>query len=332
MKRTSKLGAFAIIPAFALFLFNNCQRSYNIEQGDPLLSAQGDPTNNELQVAEPPVTVSSPEPSLSAPVDQQPVSVVPAPVEPPPAICSDVLGGTAHKATNGLVGSLYYAKESITDENARSLFPSSQSLIDLSVGEGALVVKSDKDIYLNQIAVAPRAFDTGFPLNDGTELLFPSGNKIVEWFALRLASNLALSLDEEEGFYQLAFVSDDGVLLDIAQEGGKLRLISDDDFHSPTMNCGTEAIELKHNQPSPINIQYFQGPRTEIAFSLLWKKVSSKNSALDANCGKSSYDLSNGQPYDRQRSLTQALSNGWQVIPSKNYILPEEKTNPCVIK
>jgi hypothetical protein len=103
-------------------------------------------------------------------------------------------------------------------------------------------------VYATQIDIAPRRFSEGFP---GVSDRF-------EWFAVRYAGNFEIS---RPGRHHFRLLSDDGARLSI---DGELA-IDNDGVHPPqsreadvNLGAGTHAIVL----------EYFQGPRYEIALQL----------------------------------------------------------------
>jgi hypothetical protein len=106
-------------------------------------------------------------------------------------------------------------------------------------------------VCMDQYNVAPRDWSTGFP---GVTNLF-------EWFALRTTTNIVVPMD---GSYSFKLNSDDGAKLYI---DGKL-VIDNDGQHAPTAKEAT--ITLTAGQHA-LGIDYFQGPRYQIALELYWK-------------------------------------------------------------
>jgi hypothetical protein len=106
-------------------------------------------------------------------------------------------------------------------------------------------------VCMDQYNVAPRDWSTGFP---GVTNLF-------EWFALHTTTNIVVPMD---GSYSFKLNSDDGAKLYI---DGKL-VIDNDGQHAPTAKEAT--ITLTAGQHA-LSIDYFQGPRYQIALELYWK-------------------------------------------------------------
>ncbi|HET9236053.1 MAG TPA: PA14 domain-containing protein [Oligoflexus sp.] len=106
-------------------------------------------------------------------------------------------------------------------------------------------------VCMDQYNVAPRDWSTGFP---GVTNLF-------EWFALHTTTNVVVPMD---GTYSFKLNSDDGAKLYI---DGKL-VIDNDGQHAPTAKEAT--VTLTAGQHA-LSIDYFQGPRYQIALELYWK-------------------------------------------------------------
>lgn len=106
-------------------------------------------------------------------------------------------------------------------------------------------------VCMDQYNVAPRDWSTGFP---GIANLF-------EWFALHTTTRLLVPAD---GSYSFKLNSDDGAKLYI---DGKL-VIDNDGQHAPTAKVAT--IDLSAGEHA-VTIDYFQGPRYQIALELYWK-------------------------------------------------------------
>ena len=94
-----------------------------------------------------------------------------------------------------------------------------------------------------------------------------------------------------EGRYEFALLSDDGSLLELDTDGDKqFELIVDNDgLHSTRLGCSSIAVNLKHKQLLPLQLKYYQGPRTHIALTLLARKLADNEMpGQDAYCGHAS--------------------------------------------
>ncbi len=105
-------------------------------------------------------------------------------------------------------------------------------------------------IYTKVLDIPTRSFTSGFP---GVTDRF-------EWFAIRYAGTFNV---DKEGDYAFRLVSDDGSRLII---DGK-KIIDNDGTHATQSAFGD--VYLASGQHS-IEVDYFQGPRDEIALQLFW--------------------------------------------------------------
>lgn len=144
-------------------------------------------------------------------------------------------------------------------QQGSEFFPITADVYELPVNTQKLPdfknVKKLAKVCMDQYSVAPREWSSGFP---GLPGLF-------EWFALRTSTRLLLATT---GTYTFKLNSDDGAKLYI---NGKL-LIDNDGQHAPTAK--EAAITLTAGEHD-LSIDYFQGPRYQIALELYWKKPGS---------------------------------------------------------
>ncbi|MBN2718565.1 MAG: hypothetical protein JXX14_22160 [Deltaproteobacteria bacterium] len=103
-------------------------------------------------------------------------------------------------------------------------------------------------LYACEWDIAPRAFDKGFP---GVETQF-------EWFAIRYTGAFGVS---ESGTYTFRINSDDGARLFI---DGK-EVLDNDGVHPPRSKSAKVHLQAGDHD---MRIEYFQGPRYEIALQL----------------------------------------------------------------
>lgn len=140
--------------------------------------------------------------------------------------------GSATSDSISLKGDIYYLPE------GASSLPDFSSLT--SVGS----------IYTKVLDIPTRSFTSGFP---GVTDRF-------EWFAIQYTGTFNV---DKEGDYAFRLVSDDGSRLFI---DGK-KIIDNDGIHASQSVSGN--VYLASGQHS-IEVDYFQGPRTEIALQLFW--------------------------------------------------------------
>lgn len=108
-------------------------------------------------------------------------------------------------------------------------------------------------IAVPNLDIAPRGFEQGFPGVDG---------ELVEWFGIRFNGSFNVV---EEGEYDLCLNSDDGSKLFLEDT----LVVDNDGIHGPK-----EACELVYLEPGEyvLRVEYFQGPRTQIALQFFWSK------------------------------------------------------------
>lgn len=193
--------------------------------------------------------------------------------------------------------------------------------------------KVDEALYLNDVNIPTRLFTSGFAKPDGNLLKDNLGNTLIEYFALRMEGLLKLSASDEEGDYLLSTLSDDGTVVQIKENNIWKTIITNDGSHSTQMGCANSTVKLTRNSEIPIRIFYNQGPRTEIANVLVWKKVDNIISDNHLQfCGQSSstdfWDPKNPSNYEGPwiRSL---YNLGWSIVKPENFLIPNNEVNPC---
>ena len=194
------------------------------------------------------------------------------------------------------------------------------------------------DLFFNQVNVIPTYFSEGFPSEAGPAFETPDGTVLMEWFGIRYNSLLRLTANQQPGDYQLAILSDDGVIVSASVDGsGKLTpLINNDDVHATKMGCATSAITMSADSHIPIQIDYFQGPRYYITNMLLWRRIPDRtvaSSPIDPSCGltgENSFYDSTKRPSVPNQNFQDLLNRGWEVVPPENFLLPmQNPLNPC---
>ena len=103
-------------------------------------------------------------------------------------------------------------------------------------------------IYVSSLNIPPRDFKEGFP----------GVTKRQEWFAINYTARFWI---QKPGLYRFALTSDDGSRLDI--DGRPV--VDNDGIHPPAMKSGS--IELAGGIHQ-MRVQYFQGPRLQVALML----------------------------------------------------------------
>lgn len=120
------------------------------------------------------------------------------------------------------------------------------------------------------LQIAPRPFKSGFPKL--TTKGVAGGGPLLEWFAIRFTGLIEATKTAE---YTFRLLSDDGAKLYI---DNKL-VIDNDGIHPPQAKEGKiKLTEGKHD----IVIEYFQGPKDQIALDLKWKRGNNPFTAVPA--------------------------------------------------
>lgn len=140
-------------------------------------------------------------------------------------------GDKARTAANQLEGKIYYLAEG------------TEALPDF-----AKFKPIEGSIYTDALNIEPRSFEEGFPgIADR-----------IEWFALAYTGKFGV---KRAGQYTFALLSDDGSRLYI---DGKL-VVDNDGVHGPGQAEGSVALKPGVHT---IRVEYFQGPRYDIALQL----------------------------------------------------------------
>lgn len=185
------------------------------------------------------------------------------------------------------------------------------------------ITVADTVILFGNINVPTRSFDQGFDIGGGKKLQNSRGENLIEWFSLDYSSEIKLDDADSEGLYQFATLSDDGAILWLDSGSGMQQIVNSDGYTSTRMACGG-AVQMKRNSRIPMRMKYFQGPRTEIAVTLLWRKVGSGN---DSGCGDAGHVwFNNGQPTAKYNNL---MAQGWKVMGVNNFQMTEVIPNVC---
>ncbi len=195
--------------------------------------------------------------------------------------------------------------------------------------------KSEKDIFLTDINVPTRMFTEGFSTSDGKVLKKDNEEKLIEYFGLKMSTHLVLAENDEEGFYELAVLADDGSNLIIKSGDGDNAdemLINNDGDHPTRMGCSSRVINLKKNAMLPIEMHYYQGPKYHISNVLIWRK--SATAGTDPSCGLlgNSLFFNPNKNSEKQPAYKDLLARGWKVVRPENFKVGKNSIdyNPCV--
>ncbi len=170
------------------------------------------------------------------------------------------------------------------------------------------VLKGTSQLFLKELNTTME-FSQGFQIiNDSGAVDYlktPSGDKLIEYFSLKLRGRLSLKdlpvATYPNGNYILQIKSDDGSVVKVKDptSGTYNTLISNDGYRSTTDSpavAATTTVTIDRNSYLDYTIDYFQGPRTSIQLILSWKKPNAST---------------------------------FEVVPSDAYFLPDGITNPC---
>jgi hypothetical protein len=150
-----------------------------------------------------------------------------------PVINKPIDFGSGEAKPGSLTGTVYFIPEKVEKFPDVSKLPAAATL------------------YTTELNIAPRRFDAGFPgVNDRNE-----------WFAIRYEGPLEVTTEAD---YEFRVVSDDGALFYI---DGTL-IIDNDGVHPPSEK--KQIVHLVKGAHS-MRVDYFQGPRYEVALQLFVK-------------------------------------------------------------
>lgn len=233
---------------------------------------------------------------------------------------------------HGLLGRLYYQPAG------------APALTQVSQIEG-IYTQSEQSLFFNDVNVPTRLFTAGFTTASGDLVKNDTGTTLIENFGLVMTSQFQLASGDTGGTYEFALLSDDGATFEMQDASGVWQtVINDDALHPTKMGCSFDSsvptVQLAPGMIYNLRIHYFQGPRYEIANTLMWRKVdAASGSTRDALCGQSGNYLffnpdQNSAP---EAAYTALLSRGWSVMPAADFYLPTSDLsvvhafNPCYL-
>jgi hypothetical protein len=277
--------------------------------------------------------VANPSPEVSGADPAGFPSPTPSPSSSVQVVC-DPLGPSTGTSTaqNGLLSHLYYTPA------GGDTYGDVESYITMDPVAPA-------DLFFNQLNVPTRSFDEGFSTQNGTVLVDPeTGNTLYEWFALHFESQIKLGSLDTPGRYQFAVLSDDGSIMWLNQGSSpELPFLNNDGETPSRLKCASTGINFDANTLIPMKLDYFQGPRYNIALMLLWREIpscgadgsDSANNLYDEACdqaGNDTFFIWENNPATPTDLWIGMLSRGWKVLSPDNYVLPGTggvTTNPC---
>lgn len=187
---------------------------------------------------------------------------------------------------------------------------------------------SEQNLFFSSINVPTRLFSTGFPIETGGSIEDDNHEKLIEYFALKMESQLTLGNTSEPGTYELAILSDDGAVLKIkdpASTSNSFETLINNDGDTPTkMKCSNRLLEITSESQIPLELYYYQGPKYHIANMLIWRKVSSNSTpGSDPLCNHAGNKLFFDPDLDsKPLAWNDLASRGWKVISPENFLLP----------
>lgn len=177
---------------------------------------------------------------------------------PPKKVCNPLNPSEAcdHHDGEGLIGKLYY----LTPEIHGALF--NNDLNNAKINDYAQFgIKVPVDIIMTSVNVTPRSWENGFYISKDEQVEKENGEKLFEWFHLDLKGYISLPA----GSYEFGTRSDDGIRVTIDEAV----IIDHDGVHPPSFKCSNRAVTFAAGEKKLLRVQYFQGPRNQIAMQLL---------------------------------------------------------------
>lgn len=188
-----------------------------------------------------------------------------------------------HSQSHPIVGNLYYVtpfERANFGGQHQEIRKSYHSLYQIVGQNNERVKKSEITFRFSEINQAPGPWLTGFVLPNGQKVAMDDGSTLFEFFGLRLTGSIGLTLEDEPGLYEFAIVSDDGFSF---QLDGKTVIEHLPSTPPRAFFQPEKALRFEFGRGIRKNFQldWFQGPRKEIALQLFWR-VKLQNSKV--NC------------------------------------------------
>ena len=221
--------------------------------------------------------------------------------------------------SGGLKADLYYLAQGQTQYND----------VESYINYG---IHSDQTMFFTDLNVPTRNFTAGFVMQNDELVEDDAGNDLLEWFGIHFESVLQLAPNQPEGLYQFAVLSDDGAIFRVQGGDGWTTLISDDLTHPTKMGCSTITVNMTHQSTIPMQLDYFQGPRYQIALVLMMRPVSSSTPPAESMCGQNGNYLFFNPDNDSspEPAYTQIVQDGWAPLTAQNFTLANQAVyNPC---
>lgn len=244
-------------------------------------------------------------------------------------VCSSLGSVLVPSEKSGLKCELRYIDTQSTMTNTEKINLLSVAYFD---DTNSHVIKTPEVIYLNDVNTPTKQFEAGFKTAAGDTLKDDKGNALIEYFALKMETLIKLDTLDEEGEYLLATISDDGTIVQVKDKDVWETVVANDGPHAARMGCASKKITLNRNSKVPIRIFYNQGPRTQIANVLVWRKILPDEPEINYNkvCGQaSSVEFWHPDTYVPGVLGKQILAENWKILKPQNYQLPDNEVNPC---
>ncbi len=256
-----------------------------------------------------------------------------SPTDPNGVVCDPFTNNPGNPGSAlqlGIVGSLYYMSgDTLSTCLART--PGDETCYWLS-NYRTLGTKAPVSLFLNDINVPTRYFDTPFLTQSGDTLTDSQGNAFYEYFSVSMDSEVRLGANDNEGLYQFAILSDDGSVLKIDEAGTGLHELINNDFHHQTkLVTASTPVVMSQTTRLPIHLDYFQGPRRHIAMMLLWREWNGSASELENGKSGNAYFFDyTTTPSTPKATYNGMVSRGWKPLSPGNFGLPAAvASNPC---
>jgi hypothetical protein len=194
--------------------------------------------------------------------------------------------------------------------------------------------KSEQNIFLSDMNVPTRMFTEGFANRAGQTLNDDQGQKLIEYFGLKMMTNIILSAADEEGFYEFALLSDDGTTMSLKSGSADIPdqvLIQNDGDHPTKMGCSSRTLKMRRSVMAPVEVTFYQGPRYHIAHVLIWRK--STEAGKDSLCNQLGNNLFFNPDHnsDPMQAFKDLQSRGWKILTPDNFMMAQTDYNPCVM-
>ena len=255
------------------------------------------------------------------------------PVIPPPTVVCDPFSQTAgstgadttgsKNGRSGVKATLYSSAVPLTGVNN---YLTSENLV-------------NAEVFSKDINVPTRAFDAGFPIEGGNDVLRDRfGNELFEYFAMVHAGEISLEKSQRAGFMHFATLSDDGSILEIKNPvtGAYEVVVDNDGNHGTRFKVANRAIYMDHKTRLSFRLKYYQGPMYHIANILMWRNVADNSAVslahwMDGHSSNNLFFDSIQTPSVAGPKYQDLLSDGWRPLNENNFSLAAtEVNNPCV--